>query len=68
MAWWRRKKPALRIEDNNWDAKESLAAARRAGERVRRQQREQHSIAATIRDVRERNHLAELFGHDGMGA
>lgn len=67
MVWWRRKPPPA-VDIDDWNADESLAAANRAGETVRQQKREQKSIAQTLREVRERNHLGELFGHDGMGA
>jgi hypothetical protein len=67
MVWWRRKPPPMPPQ-GEWDADASLAEADRALARAGQQRREQNLIAKTLREVRERNHLAELFGHDGMGA
>jgi hypothetical protein len=51
MAWWRKRRPDP-AEEALAEAREARIAAHERGERLR-------SIAASLRDIRKTNHLAD---------
>lgn len=74
MAWWR-KPPShhLAPEEPECAAKDqklndALAEADAALQKAKLLQAQQKTMGDIIRDIRERNHLSEIWMHDGMGA
>lgn len=73
MAWWRRPpshtlapEPDATEKDRVLD--EALAEADAALQKAKILQAQQRTVGEIIRDIREKNHLADIWIHDGMGA